>query len=133
MMSSLIQKMNPSELAIRSLEDINPLPPWFSCSDFYREILVLADDLLKDECPISQVDEWLYRIDDTSLQLKLWGETVGIEQSDLPVDENIDLVIANILRRIMSSLHKIQICCKDTEADRLPQIKSKYVSEKKGA
>lgn len=39
-------------------------------------ILVLANTLLKDECPITWLETLLYPIDDTLLQLKLWGQTV---------------------------------------------------------
>ena len=102
----------------------------------FDEILVLADDLLKDECPISRFDEWLFRIDDTLLQLKLWGETVGVEQGlleDIVLDKDLCLVIGEVLRSIILPLHKIEVWCEDPEMAESPQIKSRYVSEKRTA
>ena len=107
-----------------------------SLGESFDEILVLADDLLKDECPISEVDEWLFRIDDTLLQLKLWSETIGVEQGlleDIVLDEDLCWVIGEMLRNIILPLHKIEEWCKDSETEKLPQIKSRYVSQKRGA
>lgn len=119
-----------------SAQEIDVLEPRKSSRKRFDEILVLADDLLKDECPINQVEEWLYRIDDTLLQLKLWGETVGVEQGlleDIVLDKDLSLVIGEVLCSIILPLHKIEVWCEDPEAIELPQIKSRYVSEKRGA
>ena len=116
-------------------QEVDVLEPRKSCRKIFDEILVLADDLLKDECPISQVEEWL-QIDDTLLQLKLWGETVGVEQGvleDIVLDKDLSLVIGEVLCSIILPLHKIEVWCEDPEAVELPQIKSRYVFEKRGA
>ena len=113
-------------------EEFDVLKP----KEIFDEILVLADDLLKDECPISQVGEWLYGIDDTLLQLKLWAETVGVEQGlleDVVLDKDLCLIIRERLLLIMLPLNEIGLWCKRPEAVESLQIYSRYILEKRSA
>ena len=110
-------------------QEVDVLNPRKSLGKFFDEILVLADDLLKDGCPISEVDEWVFRIDDTLLQLKVWGETVGVEQGLLEgivPDKDLYLVIEEMLHHILLPLNNIREMCEVAKAIESSQIKSRY-------
>lgn len=49
----------------------------------YDSLLALLDELLKDESPLSQNNDWMIAIDDNLLQLKLWGKAIRANDGTL--------------------------------------------------
>ena len=96
----------------------------------FDDVLVLANSLLEDECPIVGFEDWLFPIDDTLLELKLWAKTVGVEQGlleKLVRHEDLCFVVGQILRDIITPLQDIKKLCENPETLTSPEVQATYV------
>ncbi|KAL6713295.1 hypothetical protein ACLMJK_008760 [Lecanora helva] len=75
----------------------------FSLRETYEIILSLADALLKDDCPISEVDSWAFIIDDRLIQLKFWGKQIGIDHGILDSITR-DVELASVTRQLFMDI-----------------------------
>ena len=96
----------------------------------FDDILVVANSLLRDECPIAKSEEWLFPFNGSVIQLKMWGKTVGVERGMLEKivpDKHLCFAIGLLLSDVLKPLRDIEGLCEDTESDKSPDIKARYV------
>ena len=96
----------------------------------FDDILALANSLLEDECPIADFEDWLFPIDDTLLELKLWAKTVGVEQGLLEKVvryEDLCLVVGRILHDVITPLQDIKKMCENPKILTSPEVRATYV------
>ena len=102
----------------------------------FDDILALANSLLEDECPIADFEDWLFPIDDTLLELKLWAKTVGVEQGLLEKVvryEDLCLAVGRILHDVITPLQDIKKMCENPEILTSPEVRATYVHHKSTA
>ncbi|KAM0799439.1 hypothetical protein BDR22DRAFT_855388 [Usnea florida] len=93
----------------------------------FDDILALANSLLEDECPIADFKDWLFPIDDTLLELKLWAKTVGVEQGLLERVvryEDLCFVVGQILHDVIAPLQDIKKLCENPETLTSPEVQA---------
>jgi hypothetical protein len=73
-----------------------------SLQDTYEKLLSVADDVLKDDNPLAESEQWACAIDDNLLQLKLWGEAIHIEDGSLKRVGSEDRALALLLHKILN-------------------------------
>ena len=96
----------------------------------FDDILAIANSLLEDESPIADFEDWLFPIDDTLLELKLWAKTVGVEQGLLEKVvryEELCLVVGRILHDVITPLQDIKKMCDNPEILTSPEVRATYV------
>ena len=96
----------------------------------FDDTLVLANSLLGNECPIADFDDWVFPIDDTLLELKLWAKTVGVEQGLLEKfvrHDDLCFVVGQILRDVITPLQDIEKLCENPETLTTPAVQATYV------
>ena len=96
----------------------------------FDDILALANILLEDESPIADFENWLFPIDDTLLELKLWAKTAGVEQGLLERVvryEDLCFVVGQILCDVRTPLQDIQNLCENPGIFTSPEVQATYV------
>ena len=97
----------------------------------FDDILVVANHLLRDECPITEVEDWLFPIDNSVIQLKLWAKTVGVERrllEKIAQDKNLRFAMWHLLSGILKPLRDIEGLCEEEKIVKSPGIQARYVS-----
>jgi hypothetical protein len=51
--------------------------------DRYSKLIELLDSMLRDHSPISDYEQWACFLDDNILRLKIWAETIEIDNGSL--------------------------------------------------
>ena len=119
------ESMSDSPGTVAKSESVRVLP-----RRIFDDILVLANSLLEDECPIADFEDWLFPIDDTLLELKLWAKSVGVEQGLLEKVvryEHLCLVVGRILHDIITPLQDIKKLCENPQILTSPEVRAMYV------
>jgi hypothetical protein len=65
--------------------------------DRYSKLIELLDSMLRDDSPISDNEQWACFLDDSILRLKIWGETIEIDNGSLE-RAGVDRQLGTLLR-----------------------------------